>query len=605
MADLFLGRLHTYTEGTQVFNGVAVGGYAKGHWQMTDLEPYIQDDWKVSRKLTVNLGVRYYIYTRIHDVSRPTIDSGFIPSQYSQAAEDPLDINGNFVYPATGATPGNYGNGLVECGHNGIPNGCQLRNTGKNFAPRFGFAYDPFGKGTTSIRGGYGIYYESGNGNEAQTEGGEGNPPSSPGVSANNLYSATAPAAGYSIIAPSGLLVPAPAGYTSIPYSEAWPSVQQFNLSVEHEFPGNNLVSVAYVGALGRHLARSQDINEVNPASVANGATMSVPVLAGLAGSKAATLGAPGDTGQPLCDAVGNCNVQTTLIYGEEPSTFFSPFVGYTGIYEKQNTAVSSYSALQASLRHTFTHGLTLQAAYTWSHAIDDSTSTYQEASGGINDYTLSRWKGTSDLNRTQVLQLNYVYALPFFKNSTNAFARQALGGWQISGITSFFTGEPTDFNCGVTGFSSGLGGAYRCDVVGKVAIKKGTWNDPTYGPTPTWWDPSTVTQPQYSEMFANGEAGMFGNMGRNILAGPGRNNFDMALEKNIQTPWFRGEHGTIQFRLETFNTFNHPQWQYVNTGCAGKTPFGGACNLNTTSPGEVNGDWGPRNMQLGLKFIF
>jgi hypothetical protein len=605
LADLFLGRIHQYTEGTQVFNGIAVGGYAKGHWQMTDFEPYIQDDWKVTRKLTVNLGVRYYLYTRIHDVSRPTVDSGFIPSLYNPANEDPLDANGNFVYPATGATPGNYGNGLVECGQGIVPKGCQLDNTWGNIAPRVGFAWDPRGDGKSSIRGGYGIYYESGNGNEAQTEGGEGNPPSAPGVNAYNLYSATAPAAGYSVIAPSGLLVPSPPGYTNMPYSQAWPSVQQFSLTAEHEFSGNNLLSVAYVGALGRHLARAQDINEVNPATVGYGGTLKVPVLAGLTGSKTAALGAPGDNGQQLCDASGNCNVQTTLMYGEEPSTFFSPFLGYATITEKQNTAVSSYNALQASFRHSFTHGLTLQAAYTWSHAVDDSTSTYSETSGAINDYTLSRWKGTGDLNRTQVLQLNYVYAIPLFKNSANAFARQALGGWQISGITSLFTGEPSDFNCGVKGISSGLGGSYRCNVVGKVAIKKGTWDDPTSGPTPTWWDPSTVAQPAYGQLLANNESGMFGNMGRNILTGPGRNNFDMALEKNVSTPWFRGEHGTVQFRLETFNTFNHPQWQYFNNGCPNTTPFGGACNVNTTAPGEVNSTWGPRNMQLGLKFIF
>jgi hypothetical protein len=605
LADLFLGRIQQYEEGTEVFNGVAVGGYAKGHWQMTDLEPYIQDDWKITPRFTLQLGVRYYIYTRIHDVSRPTIDSGFLANQYVAANEDQLDINGNFVYPTTLATPGNYGNGLVECGYNGIPNGCQLRNTGGNVAPRFGFAWDPFGHGKTSIRGGYGIYYESGNGNEAQTEGGEGNPPSAPGVYAYNLYSSSAPAAGYSVIAPSGLLVPSPAGYTPIPYSQPWPSVQQFSLTVEHEFPGNNLLSVAYVGALGRHLARSQNINEINPAVVANGGELNAPALVGLTGTVAPSLGAPGDLNQKLCDGSGNCDVQTVMINEEKPSVFFRPYRGYTDMDEKQNTAVSSYNALQATFRHTFTHGLTLQAAYTWSHAIDDSTSTYLETSGSIDDYNLSRWKGTGDENRTHMLQLNYIYALPWLKNSTNAFARQALGGWQLSGITSFFTGTPTDFNCGVSGFDTGLGGSYRCDAVGKVAIKKGTWNDPTYGPTPTWWDPSTVTQPLFSQMYANGEPGMFGNMGRNILTGPGRNNWDMALQKNISTPWFKGEHGTLQFRLETFNTFNHPQWMYVNNGCPGATGFGLPCNLNTTTPGEVNSTWGPRNMQLGLKFIF
>ena len=149
---------------------------------MTDLEPYIQDDWKVTPHLTLNLGVRYYIYTP--HPRRYTADYRFwvhpepctIPANEAQ-----LDSGGNLILPGPAPLADDYGNGLVECGHNGVPNGCQLRNTGGNIAPRVGFAWDPFGKGKTSIRGGYGIYYESGNGNEAQTEGGEGNPPGAPG----------------------------------------------------------------------------------------------------------------------------------------------------------------------------------------------------------------------------------------------------------------------------------------------------------------------------------------------------------------------------------------------------------------------------------------
>ena len=586
IADLMLGRLPQYTEGTQLFSGTAVGGYAKGHWQMTDTEPYIQDDWKVNSHFTLNLGLRYYFYTRIHDVSRPTVDSGFLPNMYSVANQDPLDSSGSYVFPATGATQADYGNGLVECGHNGIPNGCQLRNTGTNFAPRFGFAWDPKGDGKMSIRGGYGIYYESGNGNEAQTEGGEGNPPVAPAVSAYNIL-------GYGAIAPSGLLVPGPTGFTSTPYSQAWPSVQQYNLTVERELPNNTLVSIAYVGALGRHLARAQDINQVSPASVQG--TLNAP---GLAGSTYTNGGA--------CDASGNCtNVQNILIYQAQPSVFFRPYQGYDTITMKQNTAVSSYNALQTSLRHSFSHGLTLQAAYTWSHAIDDSTSTYLETSGAINDYTLSRWKGTGDINRFQVFQANFIYALPFFKNASNSFARQALGGWQVSSIISFFGGEPADFNCGVNGYSSGLGGSYRCNTVGKVAPTKTMYNDSTYGPTMQWWNPATVTQPELSQLYANGEACMFGCMGRNILTGPGRNNWDMALEKNFSLPWFKGEHSTLQFRLETFNTFNHTQFKGFDTGCSGNNTFGESCADNTTTPGEVNGTWDPRQVQLGMKFMF
>jgi len=592
LADMFLGRIQQYQEGTQALNGVPVGGYPKGHWQMTDLEPYVQDDWKVKPNLTINLGVRYYIYTRIHDVSRPTIDSGFLPNQFSLANAPQLDASGNLIN--TGA-PGSpfawelYGNGLVECGANGIPKGCQLNNTAGNIAPRFGFAWDITGKGTTSLRGGYGIYYESGNGNEAQAEGGEGNPPSDLSPSAFN-------ASGYGSIVANGPL--GPTGYTNWPYSQAWPSVQQYSLTLEHQFSNNALLSIAYVGSLGRHLARAQLINEINPANVQNGGKGSAPALAGLMGSKAAdaTKNAPGDLGQQLCDASGNCNIATTMMFGEEPSTFFAPYRGYANITEKQNTAVSSYNALQASLRHT-THGLTLQAAYTWEHAIDDSTSTYQETSGGINDYNLSRWKGTSDLNRFQVVQANYIYALPFFKTSSSAVAREALGGWQVSGIASFFTGQPVDFNCGVGGYNTNIGGSYRCDVIGKVAPTKGTFNDPTYGPTLQWWNPASVAQPSFAELSTT-----YGDMGRNILTGPGRNNWDMALEKNFP---LHGEGIKLQFRLETFNTFNHTQFQYANNGCSSNVPFGGTCDQHTNSPGEVNTAWSPRNVQLGLKLIF
>ncbi|MGD1156608.1 MAG: carboxypeptidase-like regulatory domain-containing protein [Terriglobia bacterium] len=588
LADMFLGRIQRYTEGAQAVNGVAVGGYPKGHWQMTDLEPYIQDDWKVNPHLTVNLGVRYYIYSRIHDVSRPTIDSGFLPNQYDPALEAQLDADGHLI-PGSGHVWTSPGNGLVMCGQGGIPKGCQLANTAGNIAPRFGFAWDPLGKGTTSIRGGYGIYYESGNGNEAQAEGGEGNPPSDLSPSAFN-------ALGYSAIEANGPL--GPGNYTTWPYSQAWPSVQQFSLTVEHQFSNSDLVSVAYVGGLGRHLARAQLINQINPALVQNGGTLNAPALANLTGTKAAdpALNAPGDVGQQLCDASGTCDVATTLIFNEQPSIFFAPFRGYNTITSKQNTAVSSYNALQASIRHT-SHGLTLQASYTWSHSIDDSSQTYSVTSGGINDYNLSRWKGTSELNRAQILQMNYVYALPFFKNSTSAVARQALGGWQVSGIASLFTGQPSDFNCGVTGYSTNIGGSYRCDVVGKVAPTKGIYNDPVYGPTVQWWNPATVAQPSFSELSTT-----YGNMGRDVLTGPGRNNWDMALMKNFR---LHGEQTMLQFRLETFNTFNHPQWKGIENGCKGKTGFGQTCELNTNTPGEVNSDWGPRNVQLGLKLIF
>ncbi len=572
LADMYLGRMAQYQEGTMTVNGVPVGGYPKGHWRMTALEPYIQDDWKLNRKLTLNLGLRYYWFTRIHDVTRPTVDSGFLPNLYDPAKEAQLDSDGNLIL-STGHTYQTFGNGLVECGKGGIPPGCQLSYY-KTLAPRFGFAYDPTGSGKTVIRGGYGIYYEMGNGNESQTEGAEGNPPVALSPSGFNIT-------GYTKIVPGAI---GPTDYTAIPYKQKWGYSHQFSLGFQHEFPGHNLLTVAYVGNLGRHLDRERNANQI-PIGVGN-----IKVTA-LANTK-------------FCDAAGNCDVQSVLINKKQPTIFFVPYRGYGTILMNENTAVSSYNALQFNFRHPVGHGLTFQAAYTWSHTIDDSSSTY--FTSAVDDYNLRRWKGTSELNRTQVLVLNYVYDFPFFRNASNSVVKNTLGGWQISGITSFFTGTPLNFRCGISGKATGIGGGVRCNSLGPVKIKKGVFNDPEFGPTPTWYDTSLIGQPTLNQLRADGQPGMFGYMGRNFLDGPGRNNWDIAVLKNLQLPWFNGEHSTLQFRWETFNTFNHPQWKRIRTGCSSRTPPGEACSgTRNRGRGYVRGAWDPRIMQFGLKFIF
>jgi carboxypeptidase family protein len=593
LADMFLGRIAQYTEGTTTVNGVPVGGYPKGHWRYTDFEPYLQDDWKISRKLTLNLGLRYYYFTPFHDVSRPqTVDSTFLPNLYDPAQEAQLDASGNLI-AGSGHDFTSFGNGLMECGSGGIAAGCMLTSH-RTPAPRVGFAFDPTGAGKTVIRGGYGFYFEIGNGDESNTEGLEGNPPVALAPTGYNIT-------GYQNIVPGAN---GPPTISTLPYHQKWPSVQQFSLGVQHEFPGNNLLSLSYVGSLGRHLATERNLDQV-PVGIS---TANAPALKGLVGTNSGTpsQGIPGELGLPLCDAAGNCDVQTTLIYNEAPSIYFVPYRGYSAIWMKQNTAVSNYNSLQVSFRHAFSHGLIFQGSYTWSHAIDDSTSTYF-GTGVDDNYQLSRWRATSDLNRSQVLVMNYIYDLPFFKHASSSLLRSALGGWEISGITSFFTGEPVDIYCGINGLSTGLGySATRCNSLGPLKIKKGVYNDPEFGPTPTWFDLSVLGQPTFDQLLANGQSGMFGYMGRNSLTGPGRNNWDMALLKNFQLPWFKGENSTLQFRFETFNTFNHPQWQYVNAACDGATPPGQPCTgTNNIGNNEVASAWLPRIIQLALKFRF
>jgi hypothetical protein len=590
LADMYLGSIASYSEGTINLNGTAIGGYPKGHWNGHQAEPYIEDDWKVTRKLTLNLGLRYYYFQPFHDVSATNVDAAFVPSDYNPAAQAQLvndPVLGPVLEPGTGANYTVYGNGLYACGTHGVPKGCFFGSK-RNFAPRFGFAYDPFGNGKTAIRGGYGIYYEMGNGDETNAEGGEGNPPVVLGPTAVNLvgYSAIQP-----INSPSQEPI-SPGGFTAIPLHQKWPSVQQFSLGIQHEFPGNNILNVGYVGSQGRHLGTAISINQVP----LGGGTVNIPSLANTVG----------------CDGNGNCDIEASLIGpGGNSTVFFVPYRGYGGMTGKQNTAVSSYNSLQISFRHDVGHGLTLEAAYTWAHSIDDSTSTY--FSTGINDNTdLSRWKATSDLNRAQVVEMSYIYELPFFKHASRGVTRQALGGWTISGISSFYTGEPVNFGCGLTdpvsglGYSTGVGGGVMCNSLGPVKIKKGVYDDPVYGPTPTWVDPSMVGQITLPQLRADHEPGMFGYMGRNALTGPGVNDWDLALLKDFSTPWFGGEHSKLQFRWETFNTFNHTQFGGVSIWCSGLTPPGEPCTgPNNIGNGEIGYARSPRIMQLGLKFVF
>ena len=201
-----------------------------------------------------------------------------------------------------------------------------------------------------------------GNGNETNAEGGEGNPPVSLGPTAFNLV-------GYTSIQPinSPSQEPiSPGGFTAIPLHQKWPSVQQFSFGIQHEFPGGNLLGVSYVGSLG---------------TPPGDGTQSQPGAAGRLGPstfrrwptrRAATRRATAISKPSLIGPGGN------------PAVFFSPYIGYTGITGKQNTAVSSYNSLQVSFRHDVGHGLTFEAAYTWSHAIDNSTTTY--FSTGVDD---------------------------------------------------------------------------------------------------------------------------------------------------------------------------------------------------------------------------
>jgi hypothetical protein len=575
LADMYLGRIGSYSEVGHVINGQLVGGYAAGDLWAEEFEPYFEDDWRATHRLTLNFGFRYYYVTPWKDYSNPPTTSIFVPSQYNPADQAQLDAAGNLV-PGTGDNWLNYGNGLDKCGSKSIPKGCIFLNHATP-SPRFGFAWDPNGSGKTAIRGGYALTWDTSNAHMTAS-GRYGTAPVIGNLSAYNIV-------GYQNIVPGAL---PPVALMSLPLHQGLPQIQEFSLGVQHQFSGNNLLSVSYVGTLGRFLEQAINVNQI-PVGVG---VESAPELAGI----------------PGCDAAGNCNVQSVLIHTEEPAAFFAPYRGYTTIEQMQATGNSNYNSLQVNFRHNVGHGLMFQTVYTWSHTLDDilgggGTSTF---SNGVNDYDLNRWYGTSALNQAQVLQMNYIYRLPFFAHAGQPFVRTALGGWQISGVTTFETGPPITLNCGISGMASGIGGNVLCNSLGTVGVDKGITNDPQFGPTPTWFNPATIGQITVPQLAANNEPGMFGYMGKYPITGPGRNDWDLALLKNFSLPWLNGETSNLQLRLETFNTFNHPQWSTVNLFCSGLTAPGQPCDgANNIGNGEVTGDYGPRTLELALHFTF
>jgi hypothetical protein len=248
------------------------------------------------------------------------------------------------------------------------------------------------------------------------------------------------------------------------------------------------------------------------------------------------------------------------------------PFRGWANIWMYENATNSNYNSLQFSLRTENYRGLTLQTSYTWSHSLDYVSSdvpgnSHQDA------YNPKAERGNSSFDRRHMLVFSYVYDLPTPQNWGRA-ARHLLGGWTVSGITTFYSGTPLGIS--LPGDNAGVGGApYRPNWVRNPNLPSGQRTRERY------FDP---------DAFAAPARGRFGNLGRNVVRGGGLNNWDLSLFKSIPLGW---ESGSLQFRLEAFNTFNHTQWN------AYRTAFGAA------GFGSAIGARDARVVQLGLKLFW
>jgi hypothetical protein len=611
-ADLQLGQVGTYAQ-------TSAEVYFYNRYKI--FEPFFQDDWRVTKKLTLNLGLRWSFFGRYQE--KQFKEFNFSPSTYTSLNGSPAlypytdPTNSQLLLPTT-----NPFNGFEQCGainqsYPGIamgPTGC-LKNKYMNPGPRIGFAYDPMGNGKWAIRGGYGIFFEHTNGNEANSESLEGNP--SPLIQNGSVSSQT----GYPTVGLGAQGAPSPFSGTSIPGQVQWPYMQQWNLSVEHELPAHIFTSVAYVGSKGTHLTRQYDLNQLQavPAAqnpfLASGAPITAADCAGF-GPMDPTInqGLPTSatlangatiTGQPVANLFVAC--------GNPAASYYRQYAGMGSITRLEETANSSYNALQATAHRTM-GDLTFSASYTWSHSIDNSSDRYD--AGFANSYDPKLYRASSNFDIRQAFSLSYVYAFPFYRHSSG-WKHTLLGGWQWSGITVALTGAPFSVANGTqysdnAGVANGISGVIPSfpDVVGNPNVVPADVQQ-AFGATGLFgkllYNPTAFTVP----------VGLtFGNAARNMLRQPGRLNFDMGLFKRFE---FK-ERYAFEFRWETFNTFNHTQLDsFSGTNPGGSGGAGGnvgmGCNPGAalSSGGDptcggflvLNGAHLPRIMQFGLRFQF
>ena len=596
-SDLLMGNVSQFTQASTNI---------KFYNRYKILEPYFQDDWRTTPNLTLSLGLRISMFgtyrEKYHDAYNWT------PSAYNPANAPQIDVTGavtgfpGALIPGTG----NPFDGLVQCGVNGVPAGCM---TGHLFnpAPRVGLAYDPFGNGTTAIRAGYGIFFEHTNGNEANTEGIEGQ--SSPLIQTVTQYNVP----GYGNLGNGGGNTPVlfPLAFYSIPNHATWPYVQQWHLDVQQQVYKDTVLTASYVGSKGTHLGRQYDSNQVHTVPLSQDPFQpGEPITSDACGAATSSQPAFTQSGVPIVGQAYN-NLQVACGLSPDP---FRPYYGIGAITRLDNGASSTYNAFQASARRT-TGALQFSVAYTWSHSIDDSSSRYDV--GTLNAYDLSANRASSSFDIRQILNISYIYDLPFFKSPGKLHT--FLGGWQLSGITTFQTGTP---------FSAINGGAYA-DNAGSgnpTSITAGSYVD-VAGPSPSYNIPNVpYGAGGLGPLVANPGAFVaprgltFGNAGRNSLRNSGFNNWNMALFKHFKVT----ERAAFEFRAEAYNIFNHTEWGPVG-GDAGSAAYNGfSSNTNSANcfagPNNSAGDPSclgnstflyigiahpARILQLGAKFIF
>ncbi len=525
----------------------------------TNNEAYVQDDWKISHRLMLNLGVRWSRFPSPTDLNN--ILTNFVPSYYAQQYAPQIDGGnantdsnaGNFVagqsINGVALVPATYTNGMI------FPTGAACAraqsiapmtqcspwgryvnpNSNANFAPRIGFAYDLFGTGKTVIRGGFGIFYDrllDGIWEQNAFD----DPPIAQTTTIKNAPFDNITGGSTSVpLGPNGLTI------TGTPAFKV-PDYANFNLSVQHQLLPSTVLEVAYVGNVARHLLGEFDMNQPTVAS----------------------------------------RLVTNETNPDSSVNYIRPYLGYAQITSRAPVFSNNYNSFQISINH-HSHGLQLGLAYTF--AKDLTTNSSDRSNVATDTYNFHMDYGPSSYNQPQTFSANYVYDLPWLRNQ-HGFVGKVAGGWEVSGITQFWSGtsfslaqpfdpwDPTGINAGIGLNDAGI--AARPDQVAAVHMPKSVGE---------WFTPSSFAP-------ANGH---FGSEGNGSLLGPGYNDFDLAAIKNVRFL----ERYSFQLRGEFFNAFNHESFSSVDSSLADSSYYGGS------GFGTVTGGHDPRRIQIGAKLYF